>query len=308
MKKFYYIFIVFAALTVFSFYLMKSTERNIRLQKSLPTDVAPAVPNQLLKVVASGYVPYDLARTIGGDKIALFQLIPAGTEPHHFEPTPGDIISVSTADLFVYLSNEIEPWATDILKGLSHTQAVQVAPVLEGEDPHVWITPYGALAVAKRIEETLSKADPKNKAYYRANLKNFEQEIKSLHQDFKKGLASCRNYEMIHMGHLAFAALADSYGINLHALAGTSHQNEHSVKKLTDLVKMIQDRHITAIFTEEMISPDLANTVALETGVQILPLYTIHGVSKQDFKAGKTYLMFMQQNLKNLQEGLVCRP
>ena len=269
---------------------------------------APEEKPSRLKVVASGYVPYDLARSIGGDKIELTQLIPAGAEPHHFEPTPGDIISVSGADLFVYISEELEPWASDILKGLSHTQSVEIAPVLQGEDPHVWIAPYGALALAQRLAEAFSKQDPINKAYYKENLKKFEQEIKALHQAFKKGLASCQNYEMIHMGHLAFAALADTYGINLHALAGTSHQNEHSVKKLTDLVKMIKEHQITAIFTEEMIAPDLADTVSLETGVKILPLYTIHGVSKRDFEKGTTYIEFMQQNLQHLQEGLVCRP
>jgi len=56
-----------------------------------------------------------------------------------------------------------------------------------------------------------------------------------------------------------------------------------------------------------MLAPDLARTVSAETGVNVLPLYTVHGVSKEDFTSGKTYLDFMRQNLANLQLGLQCQ-
>ena len=268
---------------------------------------APEEKPSRLKVVASGYVPYDLARNIGGEKIELSQLIPAGTEPHHFEPTPGDIIKVNQSDLFVYVSPELEPWTQDILKGLFNVTSVETGPLFEGEDPHVWMTPYGALAMAKILAQSLADKDPQNKAYYHQNLKNFEKEVSALHTAFKQGLANCKNREMIHIGHLAFGALAQDYGLNLHALTGTSHQSEHSVRKLAGLVKLIKKHQVGAVFTEEMLAPDLANTVSLETGVQILPLYTIHAVSKEDFAKSKTYLDFMRQNLANLQKGLQCQ-
>lgn len=268
---------------------------------------APEEKPSRLKVVASGYVPYDLARNIGGEKIELSQLIPAGTEPHHFEPTPGDIIKVSQSDLFVYVSPELEPWTQDILKGLFNVTSVETGPLFEGEDPHVWMTPYGALAMAKILAQSLADKDPQNKAYYHQNLKNFEKEVSALHTAFKQGLANCKNREMIHIGHLAFGALAQDYGLNLHALTGTSHQSEHSVRKLAGLVKLIKKHQVGAVFTEEMLAPDLANTVSSETGVQILPLYTIHAVSKEDFAKSKTYLDFMRQNLANLQKGLQCQ-
>ena len=297
MKKGIYAFLLIAGVVAFGVWWFSTQEE------------AAVVPmrGEKLKVVASGYVPYDLARSIGGDKIELSQLIPAGTEPHHFEPTPGDIIKVNHSDVFVYVCAELEPWTQDILKGLPYVVSVESAPLLEGEDPHVWMTPYGALSMAQTIAQALIEKDPKNKAYYRQNLKNFEKEIQVLHSAFKQGLANCQSREMIHIGHLAFGALAQDYGLNLHALTGTSHQSEHSVRKLADLVKLIKKHQVRAVFTEEMLSPDLANTVSLETGVFVLPLYTVHGVSKEDFSAQKTYLDFMRQNLTNLQKGLQCQ-
>ena len=73
------------------------------------------------------------------------------------------------------------------------------------------------------------------------------------------------------------------------------------------MVRFVRNHQLHAVFTEEMVSPELARTVAEETKVQILPLYTIEDVSKDDFAQGVTYETYMRRNLKNLQEGLQCQ-
>lgn len=265
-----------------------------------------ARPDGKLRVVVSGYAAYALAREIGGDKVQLTMLVPPGTEPHHFEPTPGSVIAVNASDLFVYVSPRIEPWTADIIKGLGNMHTLEAGPSHAEDDPHVWMTPYGALSMAKRMEEAFSEIDPKNKSYYKANLKKFERETEALHSQFKQGLASCRSHDVVHVGHLAFASLAHAYGLELQSLAGTSHQGEHSVHRLAELVRFIRKNGVPVVFTEEMISADLADAVARETGVRVLPLYTVEEVGKQDFERGVTYADYMRRNLKNLREGLQC--
>lgn len=260
-----------------------------------------------LRVVTSSYITQVLAREIGGDLITLSMLVPPGTEPHHFEPTPGSIIAVNEADLFIYVSSVAEPWVTDILKGLAGTRTVEAAPVEPEDDPHVWMTPYGALSMAKRIASALGKADPTHKSTYQNNLRNFEKSMSQLHEDLEAGLAACQNRDVIHVGHLAFAPLTDAYNLHLSALTSGFHQGEHSVYKLTGLVRLIRNHRIPVVFTEEMVSGDLARTIARETHVKILPLYTIEEVSKDDFTQGITYEQYMRRNLKNLQEGLKCK-
>ncbi len=264
-------------------------------------------PGGKLRVVASGYVPYSLAKQIGGDLINVQMLVPPGTEPHHFEPTPGAIIAVKEADLFVYTSPVLEPWARDIVAGLDGVRPLVAGPVEEGQDPHVWMTPYGALAMARRVEERLAELDPPHAPQYRQNLKTFEKEIAALHRAFQDGLTDCKSRAVVHVGHLAFGELAHAYDLDLRSLSGVSHQGEHSVKRLTELVRFIRKGQVRAVFTEELVSPELARTVAEETGVRVLPLYTVEEVSKRDFEQGKTYLDYMRQNLKNLQEGLQCQ-
>lgn len=260
-----------------------------------------------LRVATSSYITYTLAHELGGDLVALFMLVPPGTEPHHFEPTPGSIIAVNEADLFVYVSTFAEPWVTDILKGLAGTRTVEAAPVEEEDDPHIWMTPYGALSMAKRIAAALGKADPANKPTYQANLRRFEQAMTQLHKDLEAGLAACQNRDVVHVGHLAFGRLTDTYGLHLSSLTGTSHQGEHSVYKLTGMVRLIRSRRVPTVFSEEMVPADLARTIARETRVKILPLYTIEEVSKEDFAQKISYQEYMRRNLKNLQEGLKCK-
>jgi len=259
-----------------------------------------------LQVTTSSYVAYALTREVGGEQVALTLLVPPGTEPHHFEPTPGAIIAVQKADLFVYLSSQAEPWTVDILQGTPGIRAVAAAPVETGEDPHVWMTPYGALSMVKQIAAALSKTDPAHKSYYQKNVKRFEQEMNRLHQDFLSGLKNCQSREVIHIGHLAFRQLADTYGLNLQSLTGTSHQGEHSVYKLTGLVRSIRKKQVPTIFTEPLLSPDLSAAIAQETRVQVLPLYTIEEISKTDFEQGVRYEDVMRRNLQQLQKGLKC--
>ena len=291
--------LVILAFVLFSFWWLRGFRRS-----NIPV---ASLPQQRLNVVASGYVPYVLAKQIGGQRLHLSMLVPAGTEPHSFEPTPGAIISVSEADLFVYISPRVEPWVKDILGGLADVNALEAGPSLPERDPHVWMTPYGALEMANRITKALIKADPSGKDYYKQNLKNFEQEIQALHAAFKSGLADCKSRDVVHIGHLAFGNLAQTYHLHLLSLSGTSHQSEHSVHKLAELVRYIRKHDVPAVFSEEMLSQDLASTVAAETKVRVLPLYTVEEVSKKDFDAATTYGAYMKRNLHNLMEGLQCR-
>ena len=274
---------------------------------SFSSATSSKAPHEKLHVIASSYVVYALAREIGADAIELSMLVPPGTEPHHFEPTPGTIIAISEADLFFYVSGQAEPWVKDILGGLSDVTAVETAAIEPDEDPHVWMTPYGALSMAKQIAAALSTADPSQKSVYQQNLKQFEKQIDRLHMEFEKGLSACKYRDVVHVGHLAFKPLTDTYGLSLQALTGTSEQGEHSVYKITGLVRFIRQKKLAAVFTEELVPPELANTIAQETGVRILPLYTIEEVGKADFDSAVTYTEYMRRNLHNLQEGLQCQ-
>ena len=67
-----------------------------------------------LEVIATLFPQYDFTRQIGGDKVNVTLLLPAGTESHTFDPSPSDMITISKSDLFIYTGDDMEPWAGDI--------------------------------------------------------------------------------------------------------------------------------------------------------------------------------------------------
>lgn len=260
-------------------------------------------------IMASGYVPFILATEISGDKTNVEMLLPPNAEPHSFEPTPRDLIAVHQARVFVYVSDKLEPWVKDVLGAAGQeTRVISLANSLpQTEDPHVWMDFDNVRRMARMMADTLAGLDPQHAGIYQENLARFEQKIIQLDKAFAEGLSVCESREVVHIGHLAFGALAKRYHLALTSLAGTAHEGENSAHKLADLVKHIARAHVKTVFTEEAVSARLAQTVANETDTQILPLYTIEHVSKDDFLSGVLYEELMERNLKNLQQGLVCK-
>ena len=109
-----------------------------------------------IKVMASFYPMYDFAQKVGGDKVEVKDMVPAGTEPHDWEPAATDIRNLEDADVFVYNGADLEHWAEDVLATLENqdlitAEASDGVELLDGEgdhahgdngkDPHVWLDP-----------------------------------------------------------------------------------------------------------------------------------------------------------------------
>ncbi len=259
-------------------------------------------------VLTSGYVPYTITKQLAGEGVEVQMLLPPGAEPHAFEPTPGALLTLKQAAAFIYVSDELEPWAADLTKAAgAQTRIIQLAQTVPvGSDPHIWMTFDNAKILAAQIAQVLEDIAPARKEIFEKNFAAFNREVDQLGSAFQTVLARCRSRRVVHVGHLAFKNLADAYHLQLTALSGTSHEGEHSAKKLAQLIKQIKESNVPAIFTEDTLSPRLAQTVAQETGTQILPLYPIEHISKEDFNHNVTYAELMRRNLDSLQRGLLC--
>ena len=266
------------------------------------------------QVVVSGYVPYTLVKQISGGTLPVTMLMPPNAEPHSFEPSPGVLVGMQRAGAFIYISDELEPWAKDLLAALRENTPVlalsRALPERSGahtaeQDPHIWMNLDNASYMARAVKDLLVRLAPENETLYENNLSEFLAQVDALKQDFQT-LANCPQKEVVHIGHLAFGALTTPYGLRLTALSGTSHEGEHSARKLAELTKLIKQSGAKTIFTEETLSGRLANAVAQETGAQLLPLYSVEHISKTDFTDGVSYVQLMRRNLDNLKRGLSC--
>ena len=288
--------------------------------------------NRKLRVVATIFPVYDFTRAVAGDKAEVTLLLPPGMEPHSFEPQPGDIVRVSRADLFVYTNRYMEPWAGEIVKGagggkLTVVDASRGAKFLkadegenhdshghggnnhggEGMDPHLWLDFSNAQLMVENIATTLAERDPANRPVYLANAAAYRAKLADLDERYRKGLATCATRTILHGGHYAFGYLANRYGLRYTSAYAVSANAEPTPAKLAMLVKQVRSEGLKHIYTEELLDPRTAETIARETGASILMLHGAHTVSKADMDKGVTFIPLMERNLANLREGLQCR-
>ena len=223
----------------------------------------PFVDDGRLKVMASFYPMYDFARKVGGDKIQVKDMVPAGTEPHDWEPAATDIRNLEDADVFVYNGADLEHWseASDGVELLDGGE--DHAHGDNGKDPHVWLDPMRAKQEMANIKDAFVKADPENKDYYEANYEKYAGEFDELDQEFRDGLKGTKSRDII-VAHEAFGYLCNAYDLTQLAIEGLTPDSEPDPAKMQEVIEYAKKYDIHTIFFEELASPKVAKTVAKE--------------------------------------------
>lgn len=291
----------------------------------------PSVPSGFskLKVVTTLFPIYDFARQVGGEDIDVSLLLPPGVEPHSFEPTPSDIVRIHAADVFVYTGPAMEPWAGKVLSGVNNdslvvvdaSKDVRLLPAThehgdggeaghelgaESADPHVWLDFDNDRVIVESIAAVLEAADPERAEAYRRRAEAYVARLKAADASFRDGLANCERRSVVYGGHYAFGYLSARYGLEYRAAQGLAPDSEPSARDLVTLVEQVRSEKLPYVFTEELVSPKIAETLASETGAGILSLNAGGNVSRDQLFGGVTFLDIMSQNLASLREGLGC--
>ncbi|MGI6144740.1 MAG: zinc ABC transporter solute-binding protein [Clostridia bacterium] len=274
------------------------------------------VPESSLPIVYTTIYPlYDFTKKIGGDKITIINITPAGAEPHSFEPTSKLLADISKADLFLYNGAGMEPYLDNLLTTLQGSsplminanQGVTLIKENEMPDPHTWLSPSCALTIGENILQALIQIDPENTAFYEKNFQSFQDKITELIQDYKNTLAQCEKRKII-VTHQAFNYLCHEYNLEQIPIMGLNAEAEPSSMKLKEICQLIHNEKIKYLFTEALFSPKVAETIAAETGATVLQLHPLGSLSEKEIQEGKDYFKLMRENLKNLQLALEYKP
>ncbi len=268
-------------------------------------DTAPPARDRL-DVVASFYPMAEVAARVGGDRVRVTNLTPAGVEPHDLELTSRQVDHVEDADVVVHLGAGFQPAIGDAVKRRDHG-AVDVLRAVGagGRDPHFWLDPTLMAKAVDAVAGALAKASPPDAPSFRANAAAYEGELRALDHELADGLRQCQRTEIV-TSHAAFGYLARRYHLTQLAISGLSPESEPGADRLASLADEIQAKGITTIFYEELVSPRVAETLARETGARAAVLSPIEGLTKQQLAAGKDYAAVMRDNLAALREALGC--
>jgi zinc transport system substrate-binding protein len=250
------------------------------------------------EVVAGFYPLAFAAQEVGGTGVEVTNLTPAGAEPHDLELTPRELEEILEADLVLYAGGGFQPALEEAVAGAD----VRALDVLEGlelraGDPHVWLDPTRFARIVEQIGAALG-ADPA--------ARRLADRLRALDEEFRSGLADCDRRELV-TAHDAFGYLAERYDLEPLPITGVSPEAEPNPGEVEAVADLVDDRGVTTIFVEPLLSPEIGETVARETGAKTASLDPLEGLSEDQLAAGEDYFSVMEANLEALRDGLGCR-
>jgi len=291
---------------------------------------APAAGDRL-KVVATTTIVGDVVRQVAGDAVDLAVLLPAGADPHGFQPTPQDAALVANADLVFSSGLDLEEFLDRLIQnaggsarvvavsggietlaghkengdeGEGHAETEE-GNAHEGVDPHVWMDPTNVRVWTRNIAAALSELDPANAAAYQANAQRYDQTLQAL-DGWAQGQIdqiAPENRRMV-VDHDAFGYFAQRYGLETvgTVVPGYSTMSAPSAQDLARLEDAIRSLGVKAVFVGNTVNPALAQRVAADTGVQLVFLFT--GSLSEPGGDAETYEDFVRHNVNAIVEAL----
>ena len=288
--------------------------------QTAPTGQQPG--GDQLKVLATTTIVADVVSQVGGDLIELSVLLPVGTDPHSFDPTPQDISKVSEADLVFVNGAGLEEFLDNLIESAGvQDRVIQVSDGIEfleldaegdehdndhdGVNPHTWTDPNNVFTWTSNIAQALSKLDPENAGTYHANAQAYQVELKTLDAWIRDQVGSIptENRKLV-TDHELFGYFAEEYGFEQVGalIPGYSTLAEPTAQELAEIEDAIQELDVKAVFVGNTVNPTLAERVSEDTGIQLVFVYT--GSLDDSGNDAGTYIDYMRYNTKAFVEAL----
>jgi zinc transport system substrate-binding protein len=286
----------------------------------------PRPRSEHLQVVASIYPVADWARQIGGNKVEVYTLLPAGVSPHTFEPTPNEVRELAQADIFFKIGLGLESWAEKLVEATSgsHLRVVTLADNLKvpfttggltihfpehyeagaqsehhhlATDPHVWLDPVLAQDMVTVIARTLVDVDPTNVQYYEMRLTDYGAQLRTLDEEIRRTVSGFTSRELVTV-HSMLHYFALRYGLHEAAVIEASPGKVPSPADVNRVIKLLRTMDRPVIFIEPQLSDKAARVIANEAGAAV---EVLDPLGNPDTPDRNTYIKLMQYNLKTLE-------
>lgn len=287
-----------------------------------------------LSVVTSTSILADLARQVGGERVEVRSILPANADPHDFEPSPEDVITLESADVVILHGLQLDTWVDALIDAAQTDAPIVVATTgietlhgdeeahedgdgdheevdghdhdFSGGDPHVWFDPMRALQMAANIRDGLIAADGEGEAGYQQRYDAYATALEQLDQEIQARIDLIPDDRRVLVtNHDALAYYADRYGLTIvgTVIPGLDSRTEPSAKDIAALIEAIEASGVTVIFAENTVGPALAESLAADAGIRVAPdLYTD---SLGDEGSGTdTYIGLMQTDTITIVENL----
>jgi ABC-type Zn uptake system ZnuABC Zn-binding protein ZnuA len=284
-------------------------------------------PGQKLQVVATTNIVGDVVHNVGGDRIDQITLMGIGVDPHSYVPTPSGTAAVYDADVVFANGAGLESNLDEMLASAGGgaaeilvSEGVEFLPPPdqagqagssdeshaheENVDPHVWFSVPNVILWTTNIERALSALDPDNASYYAQNAQAYTAKLEALDAWIQEQVNTIPEaHRKLVTNHPVFGYFAHRYGLEqLGAVYPISPSASPSAQEVAALQEAIQQYDVPAVFAETTVNPKLAQQVANDTGIKLVPLYT--GSLGGPGSGAETYIEMMRYDVTAIVEAL----
>jgi zinc transport system substrate-binding protein len=281
--------------------------------------VEPAGASRNKVSVAAAFYPVAFAaQKVGGTRVGAANLTPVGAEPHDIELNSEQLDRLLEAKVAFVLGSDFQP-AVEKAADRRDGSTVELLPKLvdakgrvakEGKagglDPHVWLDPVLMSQLVGEVERGLAAADPKGAATYQKNAQALQDRLAALDTRYRDRLTGCAR-DLLVTSHEAFGYLANRYGLRQEGVAGLSPDTEPDPARLGDLAQLARNQGVTTVFTEETVSPRIAQTLARDAGgLRTEVLSPLESLTKRERDDKADYFTLMDANLDKIATALGC--
>lgn len=286
--------------------------------------ILSACKTKTYDIVVTLYPQYDMVRTIVGDKDLTYTMIlPPGVEAHDFEPTSRQVIQINQAKLFIYTSPELETWAKDVVDSdvivvdleaqteakieLSHPDAHDHEHD-EGEthDVHYWVSLDTQIHMVEAILDNIIAIDSKNADYYSDNANTLIEALEDLHTRMSS-IANPASKPIYFLGHNVFSSLNEEFSFNIISLTDSfSPDADPTSIQISQMISEIKSNQAKYVYFDPFESESIAKTIqsdlksAYGYEITLVPLHSMHNISKDQYKSNTTLLELWEENLTNI--------
>lgn len=280
-------------------------------------------------VVATTTIAGDLVDNVGGERVEVDTLVPAGADPHGHEPRPSDAVAIAEADLVVKSGGDLDEWLDDLIDNAGGEAAEltlldSVEPIEGGHahaedeaheedeahgddvDPHWWQDPRNAILATEAIRDALTEADPGGRRAYERNARAYIAELRALDDEIERCMQRVPpGRRKLVTTHDSLGYFADRYDVEVigSVIPSLSTQAQPSAKDVDALVEQIEEEGVAAIFPEAAVSQRLERAISRESGADVGDELWTDSLG-DDGSGAETYLDAMRANANALAEGM----
>ncbi len=287
-----------------------------------------------IKIVCTLFPQYDWLKNVVGDSdnIELSLIIANGSDPHSYQPTAADILTISNCDMIVFLGGDSDTWVQEALDRAKNDKIKKIALTeLDGVtlhnvsassgghshehehnhgafDEHIWLSLKNAIAITEHLSSALCELDVQNAAKYTENAKAYTDKLIALDKAYSDAVDVNGERFMLFADRFPFVYLLEDYGIEYQAaFEGCTADVDAGFDTVLELIREAELHNAKYVTVTESSDGALATMVissAKHAKMELLVMNSMQGVGRSDINNGITYLSVMENNLAVLKKAI----